>query len=57
MSKPISRTLILNKNGQFTITLPRDIMVMMGAKAGDKFKFIYSKKNTLKLLRMGCNAE
>ena len=56
MSKAISRTLVLNKNGQFTITLPRDIMIMMEAKAGDKFKFIYPTKNTLKLVRMGCDA-
>lgn len=56
MTKVVSRTLVLNKNGQFTITLPRDFMVIMKAKAGDKFKFIYQKKNTIKLVRMGCDA-
>ena len=56
MSKVISRTLILNKNGQFTITLPREIMIIMGAKAGDKFKFIYPQRDILKIVRMGCDA-
>lgn len=56
MRKIISRTLILNKNGQYTITLPREIMIIMDARAGDKFKFKYQKKNTLKLIRMGCDA-
>lgn len=56
MIKTISRTLILNKNGQFTITLPRDIMITIGAKAGDKFKFIYQPKHTLKIVWMGCDA-
>ena len=53
MTKTISRTLILNKNGQFTITLPRTLMIIMDAKAGDKFKFIYQPKHTLKMVRTG----
>jgi len=56
MVESIIRTLILNKNGQFTITLPKDIMRIMGAQQGDRFKFIYQQKDTLKLVRMGCNA-
>jgi len=53
MVESISRTLILNKNGQYTITLPKDIMRIMGVKSGDRFKFIYQQKDTLKLVRMG----
>jgi len=56
MVESITRTLILNKNGQYTITLPKAIMCIMEAKSGDRFKFIYQKKDTLKLVRMGCNA-
>ena len=51
---PTIRRLILNKNGQYTITLPKTFMENMEAKAGDKFKFIYPQKDTLKLVRMGC---
>lgn len=59
MVESITRTLILNKNGQYTITLPKNIMILMGAQSGDQFKFIYHKKDTylLKLVRMGCDAE
>lgn len=58
MKTSVTRTLIQNKNGQFTITLPKTIMCIMGAQSGDKFKFIYHKKDTylLKLVRMGCDA-
>jgi hypothetical protein len=56
MVESITRTLILNKNGQYTITLPKTIMCIMGAKSGDSFKFIYQQKDTLKLVRMGCDA-
>lgn len=59
MKDSVMRTLILNKNGQFTITLPKNIMILMGAQSGDQFKFIYHKKDTysLKLVRMGCDAQ
>jgi hypothetical protein len=55
MTRAILRTLILNKNGQYTITLPKDIVKIMGAEKGDKFTFKYPKKDTLLLKRMGCN--
>jgi hypothetical protein len=51
---PIIRRLILNKNGQYTITLPKSFMENMEAKAGDKFRFKYERKDTLLLKRMGC---
>ena len=51
---PILRKLIFNKNGQYTITLPKHIMLDMEAGAGDKFKFKYNGKDTLKMKRMGC---
>ena len=57
MVESITRTLILNKNGQYTITLPKDIMCLMGAKSGDRFKFLYQKKDTLQLVRMGYDAQ
>lgn len=54
---PIIRRLILNKNGQYTITLPKTFMENMEAKAGEKFKFIYQPKHIIQMIRMGCNAE
>ena len=56
LKMPIIRKLILNKNGQYTITLPKNFMENMGAKAGDKFKFKYESSNTLILRWMGCDA-
>ena len=53
---PNIRKLVLNKNGQYTITLPKVIMLDMEAKPGDKFKFKYDGRDTLKLKWMGCNA-
>ena len=50
------RTLIQNTQGQYTITIPIDIIRMMGAKKGDKFTFIYQPTDTLMLTRMGCDA-
>jgi bifunctional DNA-binding transcriptional regulator/antitoxin component of YhaV-PrlF toxin-antitoxin module len=50
----VTRRLILNKNGQYTITLPKNFMENMDAEAGDKFKFKYNGKDTLLLRRMGC---
>lgn len=57
MEMPVIRKLIQNKNGQYTITLPKTLMDIMDAKAGEKFKFIYLDQNTLQIIRMGCNAE
>ena len=53
---PNVRKLTVNKNGQYTITLPKHFMLDMEAKSGDKFKFKYNGKDTLKLRWMGCNA-
>ena len=57
MVESITRALILNKNGQYTITLPKGIMCLMGVKSGDRFKFLYPKKDTIQLVRMGCDAQ
>jgi len=61
MSKNIIRKLIRNTHGQFTITIPIEIMRIMEAKKGDKFEIIYKPKdkksfNTITLVRMGCDA-
>jgi antitoxin component of MazEF toxin-antitoxin module len=53
---PVIRKLILNKNGQYTITLPKSFMENMGAKAGDEFNVKYKESNTLLLRWMGCDA-
>ena len=50
------RKLILNKNGQYTITLPKDFMLDMEARPGDEFRFKYNGKDTLLLKWMGCDA-
>ena len=56
------RKVIVNERGHYTITLPVDYMRSMGAKKGDRFKFIYQPKdlqslNSITIVRMGCNAE
>lgn len=61
MSKYTIRKLIQNSHGQFTITLPVEIMRIMNVRKGEKFKVIYQPKNkksfnTITLVRMGCNA-
>lgn len=61
MQKGTIRKLIQNDRGQFTITLPVEIMRIMEAEKGDEFKFIYQPKdkksfNTITLVRMGCDA-
>lgn len=61
MSKFAIRKLIQNNHGQFTITLPVDIIRSMDAKKGEKFKVVYKPKdkksfNTITLVRMGCDA-
>ena len=50
--KNIKRTLIVNKNGQYTITLPKLFMQNMGAEPGDQFKFIYRPDDILVLRRV-----
>lgn len=55
------RKLVVNERGHYTITLPKAYMRIMGAKKGDKFKFIYQPKdlqslNSITIIRMGCDA-
>jgi len=52
------RRLIVNERNHYTITLPKAYMQSMGAKKGDKFKFIYRPKdlqslNIITMIRMG----
>lgn len=52
MPKSNKRALIFNKNGQYTITLPKSFIIDMEAEPGDLFKFKYPKPNTLVMTRV-----
>ena len=43
----IVRRLVRNKRGQWTITVPVDLVRLMGANPGDRFEFDIKDRDTL----------